>query len=165
MHNGPDYSSIPPKRRRLSDDRPSVLDRPSVVFVTICTHDRIPVLATHHMHMIHRDIWMSSHDWVVGRYVIMPEHVHFFACSSRRGDRTLESWLSWTKREVAVRSGYSKGKLWQRRWWDTRIFLPEKYAEKLEYVHQNPVRRGLVKNTEDWLYAGEMTSLRISFRG
>lgn len=49
---------------------------------------------------------------------------------------------------------------WQARHWDTRLRRDENYAEKWDYVVQNPVRAGLVACAEDWPFQGEMNELR-----
>jgi len=56
-------------------------------------------------------------------------------------------------RSVNKLSG-SGGPVWQEESFDHVLRSSESFAEKLEYVRQNPVRRGLVKNPEDypWLW-------------
>jgi putative transposase len=39
---------------------------------------------------------------------------------------------------------------WQPRFYDFNVFSHEKKKEKLEYMHANPVVRGLVLNPRDW---------------
>jgi hypothetical protein len=39
---------------------------------------------------------------------------------------------------------------WQPRFYDFNVFSNEKKKEKLEYMHANPVVRGLVKHPRDW---------------
>jgi hypothetical protein len=58
-------------------------NRPTIVFVTVCTKARQPVLASQTMHALLRDVWSSATAWFVGRYVIMPDHVHLFARRAR----------------------------------------------------------------------------------
>ena len=41
------------------------------------------------------------------------------------------------------------GELWQERFFDRAPRTVREYHEKVEYIHLNPVRRGLVKNAED----------------
>ena len=41
-------------------------------------------------------------------------------------------------------------RVWQRRFYDMNIWTPKKRAEKLDYRHNNPVKRGLVKHPGDW---------------
>lgn len=60
---------------------PSYRDNP-IVFITSCTHDRKQILAQTRCHEILREIWerSSSRDgWWIGHYIVMPDHVHFFA--------------------------------------------------------------------------------------
>jgi putative transposase len=42
---------------------------------------------------------------------------------------------------------------WQPRFYDFNVFSHEKKKEKLEYMHANPVVRGLVENPKDWLWS------------
>ena len=51
------------------------------------------------------------------------------------------------------------GKVWQRDCWDRQLRREESYAEKWAYVHQNPVRAGLVAESEQWPYQGELNTL------
>jgi putative transposase len=39
---------------------------------------------------------------------------------------------------------------WQPRFHDFNVYSHEKRKEKLEYMHANPVVRGLVKHPKDW---------------
>jgi putative transposase len=43
--------------------------------------------------------------------------------------------------------------LWQRKFYDFNILSGKKLHEKLDYVHNNPVKWGLVSNPEDWPYS------------
>ncbi len=36
----------------------------------------------------------------------------------------------------------------------------ESYSEKWNYVHQNPLRAGLVEQPEDWPFQGEVVPIR-----
>ena len=39
---------------------------------------------------------------------------------------------------------------WQRRFYDFNVWSRRKKIEKLNYMHQNPVKRRLVDNPMDW---------------
>jgi hypothetical protein len=45
------------------------------------------------------------------------------------------------------------GELWQERFFDRALRTVKEYHEKVEYIHLNPVRRGLVKRPEDWKWS------------
>ena len=42
---------------------------------------------------------------------------------------------------------------WQARYYDFNVFTDGKRIEKLDYIHCNPVKRGLVESPEDWLWS------------
>lgn len=46
--------------------------------------------------------------------------------------------------------------IWQRGFFDHVLRSDESYAQKWNYVRQNPVRPGLVKNADDWPFSGEL---------
>ncbi len=52
---------------------------PTLVFATICTRKRKPWLATPRVHRVLRSAWLRHKNWIVSAYVVMPDHVHFFA--------------------------------------------------------------------------------------
>jgi hypothetical protein len=42
------------------------------------------------------------------------------------------------------------GERWQPRFFDRALRSVKEYNEKVEYIHLNPVRAGLVSRPEDW---------------
>ena len=49
--------------------------------------------------------------------------------------------------------------MWERGFFDHVIRNAESYAQKWDYVRQNPVRAGLVERAEDWPYQGEIVQI------
>ena len=43
--------------------------------------------------------------------------------------------------------------LWQARYYDFNVYSRNKRLEKLDYMHWNPVKRGLVERMEDWQWS------------
>jgi putative transposase len=43
--------------------------------------------------------------------------------------------------------------LWQGRFFDRALRTVKEYHEKVEYLHLNPVRRGLVLRPQDWRWS------------
>src|SRR5208282_1327924 len=41
-------------------------------------------------------------------------------------------------------------RFWQPRFYDFNVYSADKKREKLEYMHSNPVTRGLVQHPKDW---------------
>ena len=89
----------------------------------------------------------------LGRYVIMLDHIHLFVCGD--ADFVLSKWVAGLKRAISKALGV-RGEFWQPTFFDHILRSDESYSEKWEYVCQNPVRAGLVKQSEDWKYQGEV---------
>ena len=92
----------------------------------------------------------------VGRYVIMPDHIHLFV----RGhiDFVLREWIRLLKRKLSESISIAPPH-WQSGFFDHLIRNSESYSQKWEYVRDNPVRAGLVKAYDDWPYQGEIFRL------
>ena len=102
--------------------------------------------------------------FVVSGYVVMPEHVHLLV--SEPSEVVLATALQALKLSVAVKS--SQRPFWQKRYYDFNVFTEEKWWEKLNYMHENPVRRGLVRSAPEWAWSsahhyatGEVGSVEI----
>jgi putative transposase len=44
----------------------------------------------------------------------------------------------------------STHRVWQRRFYDLNVWSEKKFQEKLDYMHANPVTRGLVTSADLW---------------
>jgi putative transposase len=86
------------------------------------------------------------YDMLVIGYVVMPEHVHLLVSEPKR--ESLAKGLQALKISVARRS--RQDLFWQARYYDFNVFTEGKRVEKLEYMHRNPVQRGLAGSAEEW---------------
>jgi REP element-mobilizing transposase RayT len=133
-------------------------------FLTFNTHKRLKLLARKEIHQVYRSFCLRAgeYDVAVGRYVIMPDHVHLFVAMPATG-MTLSEWVH-TLRTVLgkqlLRLGIQKPH-WQEGFFDHVLRNAESYSQKWEYVRMNPVRAGLVDNPEDWPFHGEI--VRVPF--
>ena len=128
---------------------------PIIVFVTVCTKQRKQVLANEESHQLLREAWTLKTSWIVGRYVIMPDHIHLFCAPGTLPPVPLPPWVkSWKSHAARFWRKPQEAPIWQRHFWDTQLRRGENYAQKWEYFLQNPVRAGLVDRAEDWRYQG-----------
>lgn len=146
-----------PCRKRPPHGVLTMPNRPIIVFVTACAKDRIPWLACEKVHSLLRTLWADKSAWCVGRYVLMPDHLHLLA-SPATHEFSLEKWMRFWKAQFSRRHG-NPSHCWQYSHWDRRLRSEESYEEKWEYVRNNPVRKGLVANAEQWPYQGEIHEL------
>ena len=130
-------------------------------FITFGTHDRRRVLDTPQLHrrFVEFGEKQASRGTAVGRYVIMPDHVHLFVrvgAESQLGPTI--GFLKKALSAILARDGIDVPH-WQPGFFDHLLRSADSYAEKWEYVRQNPVRAGLVEKAEDWPYSGEIVPI------
>jgi REP element-mobilizing transposase RayT len=68
----------------------------TIVFVTVCTKDRKPWLANEIVHEVLHQAWTEAEAWLVGRYVVMSDHIHLFAAPSHTSIE-LDDWMQFWK--------------------------------------------------------------------
>jgi putative transposase len=132
--------------------------QPTIVFLTVCTANRKSWLADGAVHASLRTAWQSAQAWLVGYYVLMPDHLHLF-CAPHEVGCAVERWVTFWKRAFR-RLHQDPDARWQAQAFHHRLRREENYTEKWQYVRENPLRRGLVKNADDWPYQGMMNTLR-----
>ena len=98
-------------------------------FVTFATRDRRVIPSLYRAQLALQRYARCGTDKfsvALGRYVIMPDHVHLFV----RGDRnfSLSTWVSGLKRAMSV--ALKSSKLWQPGFFDHILRSDESYAEK-----------------------------------
>ena len=133
-------------------------------FVTFNTSKRSRTLARTEVHDIFRTFCeraLDQYDIAVGRYVLMPDHIHLFVAFPPTGI-TLSRWVQSLKSLLGkqlLRLGVQKPH-WQEGFFDHLLRSSESYSEKWDYVQMNPVRAGLCRQAEDWAYQGEIVSIQ-----
>ena len=138
-----------------------------LLFITTCTTGRRPLLATSTIHEVLKSIWAKSaaaDGWYVGHYVLMPDHVHLFAMPTLEAKSLaawMKTWKSVSARQIAAASRVVPP-VWQGDYFDHFVRSASAYAQKWDYVQQNPVRKGYCHRPEDWPYCGTLHDLQFS---
>ena len=121
-------------------------------FITFSCHRRLPLLARGEGYATFErelEAIRQRYKFVFVGYVLMPEHVHLLVSEPKNGSlATALQVLKQQTSKVLKKSGETQ--FWQRRYYDFNVRSEAKTAEKLKYMHRNPVRRGLVEKPEDW---------------
>ena len=138
-------------------------------FITFSCYRRLPLLKSARA----RDILVrelarlrSEMNFRLIGYVVMPEHVHLLMSEPQKG--TPSTVLQKLKLRVALKMrkrrrrappgqmrlpfgepGEALRGFWQARFYDFNVYSSGKKSEKLNYMHANPVKRGLVKHPRD----------------
>jgi len=102
---------------------------------------------------------------VVG-YVVMPENFHLLISEPQKANpsvviQALKLGVVRRLFPTSRKGRENRGTLrlfenlpprhfWQRRFYDFNVWSARKCAEKLRYIHRNPVKRGLVEAPDQW---------------
>jgi REP element-mobilizing transposase RayT len=150
-------------------------------YLTSVTNKRLPVFQTDKLKEITvraLDEACKSHKIQIFAYVIMPDHYHIITDSNRMISEVLRYFNGVTARRIIdylkendyessleklrqeTKKRQYKYSLWEHHPNAFSVNNEKTFMQKVHYIHQNPVRAGLVENAEDYLYS----SVRIWHR-
>ena len=151
---------------RISIDTP-------VYFFTSVAHDRLPVFQTDKLKKIMADALneaRTSGQFSIFAYVIMPDHNHIITDNAREPSETLRFLNGISAKRILdhlksiggpsleklkmfeKKRGY-KYSVWEHHS-DTLLVTSESvFLQKVNYIHLNPVKAGLVEHPDDYLYS------------
>ena len=95
-------------------------------------------------------------------FVLMPEHVHLLLTPAP--GITLERSIQFIKGGYSHALGVElgrKGEVWQRGFTDHRIRDAVDFDMHRGYIHENPVRRGLVESASDYRYCRAFPGFKL----
>ena len=121
------------------------------------------------------DYCCSKKDLHLHGYVIMPNHIHAMVSSNvsnhlseilrdmnRFTSQRITTLLKGMRRELLLNIFHqaaneegrgNRYKVWQEGFHPVAIESGEFFQQKIEYIHQNPVRKGYVEQPEHWRYS------------
>ena len=171
--NKKDKSKLPDRKHPVHMPPVERHNQPVILFVTLAVKPRGNFLASQSFHLIFVDACRDADAWRVGRYVIMPDHVHLFCAPNRYPCVSVLHWTRFLKERITKRLNESimegeaaPSRKADRRWkwqpdcWDTQMRSSDHYHEKWLYARDNPVRAELVDNVDQWPFQGELNLLR-----
>jgi|SRR5579859_1990192 len=142
-------------------------------FITFSCYGRLPLLGEGSA----RDVFLATLERMRARYrfkvtgfVVMPEHVHLLVSEPSEANPSvvMKALKQCVSRDLRVggedgsnthtqrrRVGHpgEMPAFWQARFHDFNVYTSEKVDEKLNYMHANPVKRGLVERPGDWTWS------------
>jgi REP-associated tyrosine transposase len=99
----------------------------------------------------------KEYRWRLEAWAVFANHYHFIACGEEGAlelDQMVKRLHSNTARELNRLDQTERRTIWYN-FWDTKLTYQRSYLSRLNYVHQNPVKHGLVKvaNQYHWCSA------------
>ena len=145
-----------------------------VLYITIVTKDRLPVFQTDWMREFlcpALDEARKSAKILIFAYAIMWDHMHLLTSRSSTISNVLRvlkgitarrvidhlkeqgHFSSLAKLEHQERNRNHRYSLWQTERNVLPVFTEGMFMEKVNYIHQNPVRAGLIERAEDYRWS------------
>ena len=87
-------------------------------------------------------------------YVLMPNHIHLILSVEKTHlPNFMRDFKKFTAQKVAVDLGLPHGGIWMPRYDRFEISDREILLQKLNYIHNNPVKKGLIDKAEEWKWS------------
>lgn len=122
-------------------------------FFTCTVVEWLPVFTRPQAVAILFDSWAylrANEEFRLYGYVVMENHIHFIDHLRQQRTELLLDQLRFTKRTHKSDREYQ---FWQEGFHAELILSEKMMRQKLEYIHNNPVKRGYVERAEHWRYS------------
>jgi putative transposase len=129
---------------------------PGLYFVTASTYHREPRFATPEKCQVVITNLIDSaseFDWQLKAWVVLNNHYHFLARSPNEAGTSLSTWLREFHRRTAGAINQLDSAPGRRVWMNYRESLithQTSFLARINYIHQNPVKHGLVAVAEQY---------------
>ena len=148
-----------------------------IYFVTAVVYKRLPLFIKPSFIIPLLDslnFYRYKQQYQILGYVIMPDHIHlliqplgtYTISDIMRDYKTFTAKRLIRQAEVENRrdllaafsqageeTGRSENKVWQDSFWDKIIYTEKFLRQKLNYMHRNPIRAGLIDDLDAYLYS------------
>jgi len=143
-------------------------------YFTAVTHHRLPIFRTDYLKQIVCNAFneaRNNHGLLILAYVIMPDHSHTLIYSERKMEDALRLINGISARRViqclkgnnfdsslfklrtATRERNHKHSVWEHHSDSLEIFGEDTFRQKIDYIHMNPVRAGLVNRPDKYKFS------------
>lgn len=148
-----------------------------IYYITIVVYDRLPLfIQSSYIIPLYDSLnyYRYQHNFKLLGYVIMPDHLHLLIWpegESTVGD-VMRDFKTFTAKRLIrqaqvennqplltafVKAGEasqrSPHKVWQDDYWDKLVSTKRFIRQKLNYMHRNPVKQGLVEEPQDYIHS------------
>jgi putative transposase len=137
----------------------------STYFLTAGTFNKMRLLQSQRMAELFCEMLFRYRDAGKLRlhaFVVMPNHIHLLRTVP--DGQTLERTMQYVKRGFSYEAGKRfgiHGPLWQKSYVDRRVRDALECERYRGYIHQNPVRAGLVGTAEEFAYSSMNQALLL----
>jgi putative transposase len=127
-----------------------------IFFITVNLRRALPPLALEEYGLLVDAVAESRQrlHFLLHGYVLMPEHWHalIWTAYPLTISRLVQD-IKWISACSLNRARKASGSIWQHQFWDRFVRHAREFRRRLDYMHFNPVRKGLVGKPDDWRWS------------
>ena len=126
-------------------------------FITTVTQDRKPIFNDKQACELFMNLityYKLSSQYNIKAFVIMPDHIHLIM--QPLGDSNISDIMKQIKGSFSRyynQINKASGTVLQKGFYDNVIRSEKQYHEITDYIHYNPVQKGIVAEAQDYLYS------------
>jgi len=148
-----------------------------IYYITTIIYNRLPIFTrpTFVIPLLDSlNFYRYKQEFKLVGYVVMPDHIHLiiwpfgnstvsdimrdykeFTAKRIIRQAEVEGIADWVEafRQAGETTGRSNNKVWQDSYWDENVYTERFLRQKLNYLHRNPLRAGLVERPADHPYS------------
>jgi|WetSurMetagenome_2_1015567.scaffolds.fasta_scaffold512536_2 REP element-mobilizing transposase RayT len=145
---------IKEKRHRLSEE---FYRGRTWVALTLCIKNRfelfkVPEIVDAFLYIL--DDSANKFNCIIPVYCFMPDHQHMIITGTNDEVDLLKAIINYKQKTGFWMSKNKVGASWQKNFYDHIIRKEEKLATHIRYILDNPVRKGLVSDWQDYPFKG-----------
>lgn len=126
-------------------------------FVTSIVQERRPIFADEKMCkilLVTVEYFKLILDYRIYAYCIMPDHLHLILHPTGKHDLSyIMQMIKGSFARKFNKMNNLSGQVWQKRFYDEGIRDANMLMQKIEYIHNNPIRKNLTASPGDYLYS------------
>ena len=135
----------------------------STYFITAATFQKSSLFQSDRMADLFVQVllsYRSQHKYLLHEFVLMPDHFHLLITPTLTLERALQlikgGFSFRAKREL----GFG-GEIWEKSYRDRRVRDWQEYCAFRQYIHLNPVKKGLAKTAEEYPYSSARAGMAL----
>ena len=135
----------------------------STYYITANTFQKHSIFQSERMSLLFLTVLFSyqiQHKYQLHEFVLMTDHFHLLITPTETLERALQlikgGFSFRAKKELSF-----NGEIWDKSFYDHRVRNWEEYCAFRQYIHMNPVKRGLVAAPEQYPYSSATPGMKL----
>ncbi len=132
-------------------------------FITAGTFQKQQLLQSDRMAHLFLDVllgYRSQKKYLLHEFVLMPDHFHLLITPLLTLERALQLIKGGFSFRAKSELGF-RGEIWEKSFYDRRVRDWEEYLAFRQYIHKNPVKRGLAPVPEEYPYGSARAGMAL----